>query len=115
MNIEPSKMLDIYTKMITIRQAELRVGQLFAEGRLPGFVHLYIGQEAVATAVAAHLRNGDYITSTHRSHGHVIARGGDLNRIFAEIYGKATGYCKGKGGSMHIADVEIGFLGGNGI
>jgi pyruvate dehydrogenase E1 component alpha subunit len=79
------------------------------------FVHLYIGQEAIAVGVCAALKDDDYITSTHRGHGHVIAKGGDVRRMMAEIYGKETGYCKGKGGSMHIADMSIGMLGANGI
>ena len=80
-----------------------------------GFVHLYLGEEAVATGVCECLRDDDYITSTHRGHGHIIAKGGDLKYMMAELFGKATGYCKGKGGSMHIADRDRGILGANGI
>jgi acetoin:2,6-dichlorophenolindophenol oxidoreductase subunit alpha len=94
---------------------EERVAELFAEGIIPGFVHLYIGEEAVATGVCANLRATDYITSTHRGHGHLISKGGDVRLMMAELLGKKTGYCKGKGGSMHIADVELGILGANGI
>jgi pyruvate dehydrogenase E1 component alpha subunit len=109
------KILDIYTRMLRIRRFEEQVGTLFAQGQLPGFVHLYIGEEAVAAGVCATLRDDDYIVSTHRGHGHVIAKGGDFNRMMAELFGKATGYCKGKGGSMHIADFQIGMLGACGI
>ncbi|NWF79844.1 MAG: thiamine pyrophosphate-dependent dehydrogenase E1 component subunit alpha [Chloroflexi bacterium] len=107
--------LDIYTRMLKIRRFEEQVGQLFAQGQLPGFVHLYIGEEAVAAGVCAALRDDDYIVSTHRGHGHVLAKGGDMRRMMAELFGKATGYCKGKGGSMHIADFAIGMLGACGI
>jgi pyruvate dehydrogenase E1 component alpha subunit len=112
---EKEKLLAMYTNMLTIRLFETRVGELFAQGKLPGFIHLYIGEEAVATGVCAHLGPTDYITSTHRGHGHLISKGGDLNLMMAELYGKRTGYCKGKGGSMHIADVDLGILGANGI
>jgi pyruvate dehydrogenase E1 component alpha subunit len=88
---------------------------LFAEGKIPGFVHLYIGEEAAATGVCENLRDDDFITSTHRGHGHIIAKGGDLKFMMAELFGKEAGYCKGKGGSMHIADREKGILGANGI
>ncbi len=108
-------LLSLYRRMLLIRRFEERTGELFAQGRLPGFVHLYIGEEAVAVGVCSVLRNDDYITSTHRGHGHVIAKGGDVSRMMAEIYGKSTGYCKGKGGSLHISDMSIGMLGANGI
>ncbi|NLG87249.1 MAG: pyruvate dehydrogenase (acetyl-transferring) E1 component subunit alpha, partial [Firmicutes bacterium] len=101
--------------MFTIRCFEEKVNELFLGGEIPGFVHLYIGEEAIATGVMANLRQSDYITSTHRGHGHTIAKGADLKRMMAEIFGKATGYCKGKGGSMHIADFSIGMLGANGV
>jgi pyruvate dehydrogenase E1 component alpha subunit len=113
--IDEKALLSMYRTMLRIRLFESRVGELFAAGKLPGFIHLYIGEEAVATGVCAHLNPGDYITSTHRGHGHLIAKGGDLKLMMAELYGKRTGYCKGKGGSMHIADVELGILGANGI
>lgn len=109
------KILDIYTRMLRIRRFEEQVGVLFAQGQLPGFVHLYIGEEAVGAGVCAALRDDDYIVSTHRGHGHVIAKGGNFNRMMAELFGKSTGYCKGKGGSMHIADFGIGMLGACGI
>ncbi len=113
--IPKETLLSIYETMVKIRVFESRVSELFAQGKLPGFIHLYIGEEAVATGVCAHLNPGDYITSTHRGHGHLIAKGGDLKLMMAELYGKRTGYCKGKGGSMHIADVDLGILGANGI
>ena len=109
------KILDIYTRILRIRRFEEEVGKLFAQGQLPGLVHLYIGEEAVAAGVCAALRDDDYIVSTHRGHGHVIAKGGDFARMMAELFGKATGYCKGKGGSQHIADFTIGMLGACGI
>jgi pyruvate dehydrogenase E1 component alpha subunit len=115
MSIDTEKLLWMYTNMLKIRRFEEKVGELFAAGKIPGFVHLYIGEEAVATGVCAHLRPDDYITSTHRGHGHLISKGGDLKLMMAELFGKRTGYCKGKGGSMHIADVDLGILGANGI
>ncbi|EPR30172.1 MULTISPECIES: thiamine pyrophosphate-dependent dehydrogenase E1 component subunit alpha [Geobacillus] len=105
----------MYQKMQEIRQFEDKVHEIFSRGVLPGFVHLYAGEEAVAVGVCAHLTEKDYITSTHRGHGHCIAKECDVNGMMAEIYGKATGLCKGKGGSMHIADVSKGMLGANGI
>ncbi|MEZ0116325.1 UNVERIFIED_ORG: TPP-dependent pyruvate/acetoin dehydrogenase alpha subunit [Heyndrickxia coagulans] len=102
-------------KMFEIRKFEDKVHEVFATGILPGFVHLYAGEEAVAIGVCAHLNDQDMITSTHRGHGHCIAKGCDLKGMMAEIYGKATGLCKGKGGSMHIADLDKGMLGANGI
>ena len=115
MPIEKEKLIDMLKTMIRIRRFEERVVEKFAAGEIPGFVHSYIGEEAVATGACANLRPDDYITSTHRGHGHVIAKGGKTDRMMAELYGKKTGYCKGKGGSMHIADVDIGILGANGI
>lgn len=105
----------MYRKMLEIREFEDKVHELFAQGVLPGFVHLYAGEEAVAVGVCAHLNDKDTITSTHRGHGHCIAKGCDLDGMMAEIYGKAAGLCKGKGGSMHIADLNKGMLGANGI
>lgn len=106
---------ELYGKMVTIRLFEQTVESHFLAGEIPGFVHLYIGEEAIAAGIMANLTNRDYIESTHRGHGHTIAKGADLKRMMAEIFGKATGYCKGKGGSMHIADFSIGMLGANGI
>jgi len=108
-------LLSLYEIMQKIRKFEQAAEQLFLEGKLPGFIHLYIGEEAIATGIMAALNNDDYITSTHRGHGHMIAKGGDINLMMAELYGKKTGYCKGKGGSMHIADFSIGVLGANGV
>jgi pyruvate dehydrogenase E1 component alpha subunit len=101
--------------MCTIREFEERVHAEFATGEIPGFVHLYAGEEAIAAGVMAHLNDDDYIASTHRGHGHAIAKGCDVKAMMAEIYGKQTGLCHGKGGSMHIADLETGMLGANGI
>ena len=104
----------LYRTMVRIRNFELKAEELFLQAKLPGFIHLYIGEEAIATGAMANLRKDDYITSTHRGHGHMIAKGASINKMMAELYGKETGYCKGKGGSMHIADVSIGVLGANG-
>jgi pyruvate dehydrogenase E1 component alpha subunit len=113
----PSKaqLLGLYTTMLKIRLFEERIQDLYARGEVPGLAHLYVGEEAVAAGVCAALRHDDYITSTHRGHGHVIAKGAELRYMMAELFGKRTGYCKGKGGSMHIADMDIGILGANGI
>ncbi len=105
----------MYERMRLIRAFEDRVADLFAEGLIPGFVHLYAGEEAIAVGACAHLTDADYITSTHRGHGHCIAKGVDVVPMMAELFGKATGSCKGKGGSMHIADLDKGMLGANGI
>lgn len=115
MKISNDTIIEMYEKMVKIRKFENRALNLFAEGQFGGFVHLYIGEEAVATGVCESLREDDFITSTHRGHGHIIAKGGDLKYMMAELYGKDTGYCKGKGGSMHIADATKGILGANGI
>ncbi len=108
-------MLDMYDRMLTIRLFESRVIELFREGVIRGSTHTYIGMEANAVGCCTALRPDDYITSTHRGHGHCIAKGGDVRLMMAELLGKATGYCKGKGGSMHIADIDAGILGANGI
>ena len=104
-----------YRTMVTIRQFEVMAGEMFADGKIPGFIHLSIGQEASAVGVCSCLRKDDYLTTTHRGHGHMIAKGADLKKMVAELFGKKTGYCKGKGGSMHIADFSIGILGANGV
>ncbi len=109
------KMINMYYTMCLIRAFEDRVHELFAQGKIPGFVHLYAGEEAVAVGVIANLKRGDFITSTHRGHGHCIAMGVDVRGMMAELFGRRTGTCKGKGGSMHIADFEKGMLGANGI
>jgi TPP-dependent pyruvate/acetoin dehydrogenase alpha subunit len=115
MDIPRDTLVLMYARMLKIRHFENRVKDLFAAGEMPGFVHLYLGEEAVAVGACAALNDEDYITSTHRGHGHIIAKGGDVKRMMAELYGKATGYNKGKGGSMHIADPSLGILGANGI
>ena len=106
---------DLYRTMVRIRLFEEKVSECFLGGELPGFVHLYIGEEAIATGLLSELKTDDYITSTHRGHGHCIAKGAKIKPMMAEIFGKATGYCKGKGGSMHIADFSVGMLGANGV
>jgi len=113
--IDRARLLEMYERMVQIRTFEDAAGKNFADGLVPGFVHLYAGEEAVAVGVCAHLSERDYITSTHRGHGHCIAKGVDIPGMVAELMGKATGVCKGKGGSMHIADVDKGMLGANGI
>ncbi len=115
MKISNDKMLELYTIMVKCRFFEERIVDLYARGQVPGLAHLYIGEEAVAAGVCGALRKDDYITSTHRGHGHVVAKGADLNRMMAELFGKKIGFCKGKGGSMHIADMSLGILGANGI
>src|SRR5687768_12709394 len=113
--IDAAKLLDMYERMVQIRIFEDLAGKNFADGLVPGFVHLYAGEEAVAVGVCSHLTDRDYITSTHRGHGHCIAKGVEIDGMVAELMGKATGTCNGKGGSMHIADVHKGMLGANGI
>ena len=106
---------DLHERMVRIRLFEEAAGRLFESNRIPGFIHLYVGQEAVAAGVCVALRPDDQISSTHRGHGHLVAKGGDLARMMAELMGKATGYCNGKGGSMHICDLDLNMLGANGI
>jgi acetoin:2,6-dichlorophenolindophenol oxidoreductase subunit alpha len=108
-------LLDAYRTMKTIREFEDRVHIEFAKGGIPGFVHLYAGEEASATGVGMHLRDTDKLASNHRGHGHCIAKGVEVKGMMAEIYGKKTGTCHGKGGSMHIADLDMGMMGANGI
>lgn len=105
----------LYERMLLIRRTEERLRDENKAGNLPGAVHLYIGEEAIATGVCAHLTDSDMITSTHRGHGHYLAKGGDLKAMMAEIWAKKTGICKGMGGSMHVADFSKGILGANGI
>ena len=114
-NLPPDKQREMLRRMLTIRRFEERASADYHAGKIFGVVHCYIGEEAVAVGVCSTLKDGDRIISTHRGHGHCIAKGADLNRMVAELYGRQTGYCKGKGGSMHIADFEIGMLGANGI
>ena len=101
--------------MIRIRLFEEKVKELYLNGEIPGFLHSYIGQEAIAVGACSAIRKYDYITSTHRGHGHILAKGCDMKKMMAEIFGKKEGYCKGKGGSMHIADFSLGIIGANGI
>jgi acetoin:2,6-dichlorophenolindophenol oxidoreductase subunit alpha len=114
-NLPPDKQREMLRQMLTIRRFEERASADYHAGKIYGVVHCYIGEEAVAVGVCSALDPGDRIISTHRGHGHCIAKGADLNRMIAELYGRQTGYCKGKGGSMHIADFNIGMLGANGI
>ncbi|WP_349571643.1 thiamine pyrophosphate-dependent dehydrogenase E1 component subunit alpha [Azotobacter salinestris] len=114
-HLSAEQLLHAYRVMRTIRVFEERLHIEFATGEIPGFVHLYAGEEASAAGVMAHLRDDDCIASTHRGHGHCIAKGVDVHGMMAEIYGKKTGVCQGKGGSMHIADLSKGMLGANGI
>lgn len=107
--------MELLRTMIRIRTFETKVEDLFLNKKIPGFVHLYIGEEAIATGVMANLGKEDWITSTHRGHGHAIAKGAQTARMMAELFGRKTGYCKGKGGSMHIADFSVGMLGANGV
>lgn len=113
--MENTQLLEAYKKMVLIRKFEMAAKKLFEANKLPGFLHLYVGEEAVATGVCSALKVNDQITSTHRGHGHLIAKGGDVKKMMAELFGKATGYCKGQGGSMHISDYNVGILGANGI
>ncbi len=115
MDWSQEKLLQMYRDMLTIRRFEETVYETYRSGQIRGIAHLYIGEEAVAVGACAVLRREDYITSTHRGHGHCIAKGGDVRLMMAELMGKRTGYSKGKGGSMHIFDREIGILGANGI
>ena len=114
-NENKDQMLSLFRTMVRIREFEESSAKLFLDGVLSGFLHLYSGEEAVAAGVCACLRDDDYITSTHRGHGHCIAKGADINRMMAELFGKVDGYSKGKGGSMHIADISKGIIGANGI
>src|SRR5690554_5708218 len=107
--------LGMYEEMIRIREFELKAADCFTKGMLAGNIHLCIGQEATIVGASTALEKRDFITSTHRGHGHCIAKGAKTNLMMAELFGKETGYCKGKGGSMHIADVSLGILGANGI
>lgn len=113
--IDSATLLELYEKMVLLRQFELRVQSEYKQSRMPGFLHLYIGQEAVATGVCAHLRQDDWITSTHRGHGHALAKGVEPRVIMAELYGKATGCNGGRGGSMHLYEPSAGLLGTNGF
>lgn len=115
MGLPGSELLEIYRKLRTIRSFEEKLSELVAAGKIGGFMHLYAGEEAIAVGVCAHLTNDDLLGSTHRGHGHCIAKGVDVKAMMAELYGRSTGTNRGKGGSMHIADVDKGMLGANGI
>jgi TPP-dependent pyruvate/acetoin dehydrogenase alpha subunit len=108
-------LLDIHTRMVRIRIAEEQCGRMAEAGKIPGALHLYVGEEAIAAGVMVHLTDTDQITSTHRGHGHLIAKGAEFDKFFAELFGRVDGYCKGKGGSMHICNLDVGMLGANGI
>src|ERR1041385_7165400 len=113
--VDREQLLRFYRQMLKIRLFEEQVNQLYLGAKMPGLAHLYIGEEAVAVGVCEALRPDDYITSTHRGHGHCLAKGAAPDLMFAELLGKEAGYCKGKGGSMHIADPATGNLGANAI
>src|SRR3981081_2009044 len=113
--LELEQHLHMYRQMAKIRAFEEQVNELYKGAKMPGLAHLYIGEEAVAVGVCEALRRDDYITSTHRGHGHCLAKGATPDRMFAELLGKDAGYCHGKGGSMHIADQDTGNLGANAI
>jgi acetoin:2,6-dichlorophenolindophenol oxidoreductase subunit alpha len=113
--IPKERLMAAYRTMRTIREFEERLHVEFATGDIPGFVHLYAGEEAIAAGVCTHLNDDDHVSSTHRGHGHAIAKGCDVKAMMLEIFGRADGLCRGKGGSMHIADVDRGMLGANGI
>ena len=108
-------LLEMFYLMVKIRRVEERLLELFAQGRIPGFIHVGIGQEAVPVGVCSCLKSGDFISTTHRGHGHALAKGADLKRFMAEIFGRRDGYCRGRGGSMHVASSELGLIGSNGI
>src|SRR5205085_2827987 len=114
-NIDSGRLMRMYRRMVMIRLFEEQANDLYTRALMPGLAHLYSGEEAVAVGVCEALRPDDYITSTHRGHGHCVAKGAALDRMFAELLGKEAGYCKGKGGSMHIADPDTGNLGANAI
>jgi pyruvate dehydrogenase E1 component alpha subunit len=115
MDLDKNLLQEMYYRMRRIRRFEETAEELYKRGVVVGLLHLYIGEEAVATGVCLALQDDDYITSTHRGHGHLIAKGGDVNRLLAELCGRVGGYCRGKGGSMHAADLSLGILGANGI
>lgn len=114
-NLDLELVLNMYKLMVKIRSFEESAIKFARRGKILGFVHPYIGEEAVAVGTCANLRKDDFITSTHRGHGHIIAKGGNIKEMMAELWGKETGYCRGLGGSMHIADTSLGILGANGI
>jgi pyruvate dehydrogenase E1 component alpha subunit len=109
------KLIQMYEKMILIRKVEERLMEIFSKGEIPGFIHVCIGQEATPVAVCSWLKDSDYMANTHRGHGHALAKGIDLNLFMAELFGKRNGFCRGRSGSMHVADRQLGILGANGI
>src|SRR5437879_3145932 len=113
--LKAEQWLRMYRRMVMIREFEEQVNELYTRALMPGLAHLYLGEEAVAVGICEALRPTDYITSTHRGHGHCVAKGASPDRMFAELLGKEAGYCRGKGGSMHIADPATGNLGANAI
>lgn len=115
MELENHLLVNLFRQMFLIRRFEEKVKELYMQGKIKGMLHLCIGQEAVAVGAISLLANDDYIVGTHRGHGHFIAKGADIRLMMAELFGKKTGYCRGKGGSMHIADINLGHLGANGI
>lgn len=114
-DISPATLRSLYIMMLKIRRVEEKIAELLLQGEIKCPTHLYIGQEAVATGICANLRKDDYVFSTHRSHGHYIAKGGDINALMAELYGRVTGCSKGRGGSMHLASPDVGLLGSSAI
>jgi pyruvate dehydrogenase E1 component alpha subunit len=115
LKLEKNFLLDMYRKVLELRLFEEKVYELFGQNLIPGTIHLYLGEEASAVGICSALRQDDYIQSTHRGHGHCIAKGADLGKMMAELMGKGTGYCKGKGGSMHVTDFDKGILGATGV
>lgn len=113
--VSKEQLVDFYIKMVKIRKFEERTSTLYAEGVIPGLLHLYIGEEAVAVGICGNLKKEDFVVSTHRGHGHCIAKGGDIQKMFAELLARKTGYSKGRGGSMHMVIPEIGVVGSSGI
>jgi pyruvate dehydrogenase E1 component alpha subunit len=114
-DLSKDQLAEMFSTMLRIRKFEEKAGDLFSQGLIPGLIHLYIGEEAVAVGVCANLKQSDYVVSTHRGHGHCIAKGGDIKKMMAELLGKSTGYSKGRGGSMHMIAPEIGVMGCSGI
>jgi TPP-dependent pyruvate/acetoin dehydrogenase alpha subunit len=113
--LDPDVVRDLHRRMVRIRLFETEAGKLMEAGAMPGFLHLYVGEEAVAAGVMSALTDDDQITSTHRGHGHAVAKGAQFRPMYAELFGRVDGYCRGRGGSMHINDLSIGMLGANGV
>ncbi|MGY5853468.1 MAG: thiamine pyrophosphate-dependent dehydrogenase E1 component subunit alpha [Candidatus Thorarchaeota archaeon] len=115
MNVDKKTLVELYTRTLKLRLFEEKVWEIFGENLVPGTLHLYLGQEAVAAGITVAMKKSDWVQSTHRGHGHVVAKGADMNKAMAELLGKATGSCKGKGGSMHITQFDVGVLGATGV